>query len=60
MELCVVWSSGKRDETVTPSLRGAVWMSEFYIAASGDLSDLMAGLTWNLQCSGRSLQLLAL
>lgn len=33
-------------------------MAEFFIAASGDLSDVMAGLTWKLQCSGGSLHLL--
>lgn len=35
-------------------------MAEFYIAASGDLSELMASLTWKLQCSGGSLHLLGL
>lgn len=35
-------------------------MAEFYTAASGDLSELLAGLTWKLQCSGGSQHLLNL
>lgn len=42
---------------LVPRLRGAVWMAEFYIAASGDLSELTASLTWKLQCSGGSFHL---
>lgn len=35
-------------------------MAEFYTAASGDLSQLVAGLFWKLQCSRGSLHLLSL
>lgn len=35
MELCLIWSSGKREELgpLTPGLQGVLWMAGFYVAA---------------------------